>query len=154
MPSTGPFEALWAQNEGIEKRPETEPDGPFLHIFVRLTTHFTSFRIPICPPSRPPFSGPLENTPCKTHRHLCNFVLPLIQFAIPPFTFQSFPSQFRPIFLTKFGRLRLFLIIRRMFLDYSPYLVKNIIRARINKGESVLSLSPYYFICTVVSRRS
>ena len=153
-PSIGPSEALWPPNEGIEKQLKPSQTAPFFRIFVRLTTLFTSFRPPICPPSRPPFSGPLENTPCKTHRHLCNSAHPLIQFAMPPFTFQSFPSQFRPIFLTKFGRLRLFLIIRRMFPDYSPYLVKNIIRARINKGESVLSLSPYHFICTVVSRRS
>ena len=90
-PSTRPSEALWAQNEGIEKTAQTEPDGPFLHIFVRLTSHFTSFRSPICSPSRPPFSGPPENAPCKTHRHLCISTHPPIQFATPPLTFQSFP---------------------------------------------------------------
>ena len=92
-PSTRPPEALWAQNEGIEKTAQTEPDGPFLHIFVRLTSHFTSFRSPICTPSRPPFSRPPENTLCKTHRHLCIFTRPPIQFATPPLTFQSSPPR-------------------------------------------------------------
>ena len=96
IPSTRPSEALWAPNEGNRKTAKTEPDGPFIHIFVRLTTHFTSFRSPICLPSRPPFSRPPENNPYKTHRHLCISAHPLIQFATPPLTFHSFPSRFQP----------------------------------------------------------
>ena len=97
-PSTRPPEALWTQNEGIEKTAQTEPDGPFLHIFVRLTPHFTSFRSLICSPSRPPFSRPPENNPYKTHRHLCISAHPLIQFATPPLTFHSSPARNRPFF--------------------------------------------------------
>ena len=97
-PSTRPPEALWTQNEGIEKTAQTEPDGPFLHIFVRLTPHFTSFRSPIRSPSRPPFSGPPENAPYKTHRHLCISTHPLIQFASPPLTFHTSPRAKPPIF--------------------------------------------------------
>ena len=95
---TGPTEALWAQNEWIEKMVQTEPDGPFLPIFVRLTPHFTSFRSPVCSPSSPPFSGPPENTPCKTHRHLCISDHPLMQSAIPPPHFLFIPPAKPPFF--------------------------------------------------------
>ena len=94
-PSIGPSEALWPPNEGIEKQLKPSQTAPFFRIFVRLTTLFTSFRSLICPPSSPPFSGPPDNTPYKTHRHLCISAHPPIQIATPPLTFQSFPSPFR-----------------------------------------------------------